>query len=268
MTKKTQSTELKKLFKEGAHAHAYLFYGGAGNEKKDVALELAECATGHAGTGVQNPDVLLIELEEGEESISITEARKVKEFFSFGAHFGGQKVAIINGFDRMGAAAASTLLKIIEEPPKNAVIMLISDHPASLLPAILSRVQKVRFSAEESDEEVIDKHKEMVYALRTIIEAHDAQRFALVEAISKGDDNVFPAWISFFRDCAYILTEGCDAFLENAWYASEMKNIVHAKNYSLSCVCAIIDALVYWEHIAKTTNTNKRLMLENIVLLF
>lgn len=268
MKGKTQITMLKKIFKEGMHAQAYLFYGGEGGEEKDAALALAALATLHEGSGTQNPDVLLIELEEGEDSISIKEARKVREFFSFGAHFGGKKVAIVDAFERMGNAAASTLLKIIEEPPENAVIILISRHPATLLPAILSRVQKVRFSEGEMSDEDIDKRKEMFYTLREIINAPDAQRFALVEKISKGDDDIFPAWTSFFRDCAYVLTEGCDAFLENAWYASEMRDIVRARKYSLSRVRAIIDELVHWGYIAKTTNANKRLIMENIALLF
>ena len=268
MKNNDQLASLKKIFKSGAEAHAYLFSGGERNERKNAALELAAIATGHEGTGIQNPDVLLIELEEGEENISIEKARKVREFFSLGAHFGGKKVAIIDAFERLGTAAASTLLKIIEEPPKNAVIIIVSDHPAAILTAILSRVQKVRFLGEKEVGEDIDKRKEMFYTLREIITAHDAQRFALVEKISKGDDDVFPAWTSFFRDCAYVLAEGCDAFLENAWYASEIQDIVEKRNYSLVRVCAIIDELVHWGYIAKTTNANKRLIMENIALLF
>lgn len=264
----TTVNELKKIFDDGTHAHAYLFYGGEGSEKKDAALALAEVATGHEGTGIQNPDVLVISLEEGEDAISIKEARKVKEFFSLGAHFGGKKVAIVDAFERMGAAAASTLLKIVEEPPENAVIILISEHPAAILPAILSRVQKVRFSEGEMNGEDIDKRKEMFYTLQEIINAPDTKRFALIEKISKGDDDVFPAWLSFFRDCAYVITEGCDAFVENAWHASEIKDVVRAKNYSLEKVRAILDELVHWGYIAQTTNANKRLILENIVLLF
>ena len=268
MKGKVQMTMLKKIFTDGTHAHAYLFYGGEGGEKKHAVLELAALATGHEGAGTQNPDVLLIELEEGEENISIAKTRTVKEFFSLGSHFGGRKVAIIDAFERMGNAAASALLKIIEEPPENAVLIIISDHPAALLPAILSRVQKVRFSEEEMSDEDIDKRREMFYTLREIITAHDSQRFALVEKISKGNDDVFPAWTSFFRDCAYVLAKGCDAFLENAWYASEIHDSVEKRNYSLSRVRAIIDELVHWGYIAKTTNANKRLILENIVLLF
>src|SRR5260370_1024499 len=52
---------------------------------------------------------------------------------------GGWRVVIVDGADMMNRNAANALLKILEEPPQKALLLLVSDNPGRLLPTIRSR---------------------------------------------------------------------------------------------------------------------------------
>ena len=56
---------------------------------------------------------------------------------------GGWKIAVIAGADRMNEAAANAFLKVLEEPPAQTLILLLTDAPQQLLPTIRSRCQRV-----------------------------------------------------------------------------------------------------------------------------
>jgi DNA polymerase-3 subunit delta' len=76
--------------------------------------------------------------------ITVDEVRGLKGFFHMSA--GAQaRVVIVDSADEMNASAANALLKELEEPPKGAVLFLISHRPSGLLPTIRSRCRTLRF---------------------------------------------------------------------------------------------------------------------------
>ena len=78
--------------------------------------------------------------------IRIDEVRKVKHFFQMSAADGGRRVVIIDAADEMNVQASNGVLKILEEPPPNATLLLISHQPSRLLPTIRSRCRELRLS--------------------------------------------------------------------------------------------------------------------------
>ncbi|MFT7059621.1 MAG: DNA polymerase-3 subunit delta' [Pseudorhodobacter sp.] len=76
--------------------------------------------------------------------ISVDEVRKLKSFFTLSAADGGRRVAILDSVDEMNPAAANALLKLLEEPPANVTLILISHQPFKLLPTIRSRCRELR----------------------------------------------------------------------------------------------------------------------------
>jgi DNA polymerase III subunit delta' len=72
-------------------------------------------------------------------AIGVEEVRELKAFFQLSAAEGGWRVAIVDSADEMTPQAANALLKILEEPPARAVLLLVSHQPAWLLPTIRSR---------------------------------------------------------------------------------------------------------------------------------
>lgn len=79
-------------------------------------------------------------------TIGVDEVRKMKNYFSLSAADGGRRVAIIDAVDEMTVAAANALLKLLEEPPPNVVLLLVSHQPFRLLPTIRSRCRELRLA--------------------------------------------------------------------------------------------------------------------------
>ena len=70
--------------------------------------------------------------------------RALKAHFQLSAPEGGWRVAIVDAADELTDAAANALLKILEEPPDRAAILLVCHQPARLLPTIRSRCLELR----------------------------------------------------------------------------------------------------------------------------
>ena len=79
--------------------------------------------------------------------ITVKRIRDLKGFFQMSAADGGRRVVIIDSADEMNPNAANALLKVLEEPPKDATLLLISHQPSRLLPTIRSRCRELRCAA-------------------------------------------------------------------------------------------------------------------------
>ncbi|MEM9229947.1 MAG: DNA polymerase III subunit delta' [Pseudomonadota bacterium] len=79
-------------------------------------------------------------------ALTVDEVRRLKQHFSLSAPDGGWRVALIDAVDEMNNAAANALLKLLEEPPAQTVLLLICHQPARLLPTIRSRCRTLRLS--------------------------------------------------------------------------------------------------------------------------
>ncbi|PZQ48002.1 MAG: DNA polymerase III subunit delta' [Rhodovulum sulfidophilum] len=76
--------------------------------------------------------------------ITVDEVRALKGFFQMSAAEGGWRVAIVDAADEMNTAAANALLKVLEEPPERAVLLLVCHRPGLLPPTIRSRCRVLR----------------------------------------------------------------------------------------------------------------------------
>ncbi|MGB0671045.1 MAG: DNA polymerase III subunit delta', partial [Rhodospirillales bacterium] len=75
--------------------------------------------------------------------IPVADVREVGAFMSMTSGEGGWRVVIVDSADDMNRNAANALLKVLEEPPPRALLMLISHNPGRLLPTIRSRCRKL-----------------------------------------------------------------------------------------------------------------------------
>ncbi len=78
-------------------------------------------------------------------TIPIAMAREIKRTLTRKAPKGIRRVVLFYRMEKMKASSADALLKLIEEPPGDTVIILTADRPEALLPTIQSRAQKIRF---------------------------------------------------------------------------------------------------------------------------
>jgi len=79
--------------------------------------------------------------------ITVDEVRRLKGFFSLTAADGGRRVVIVDAADEMNNSAANALLKVLEEPPDGAVLILVSHRPSALPATIRSRCRILRLNA-------------------------------------------------------------------------------------------------------------------------
>ena len=84
--------------------------------------------------------------------ITVDEVRRLKSFFQFSAADGGRRIAIVDAADEMNPSAANALLKVLEEPPAGALLVLVSHQPSGLLPTIRSRCRELRLGSLGPDD--------------------------------------------------------------------------------------------------------------------
>ncbi|WP_407596321.1 DNA polymerase III subunit delta' [Pseudomonas aeruginosa] len=136
------------------HAHAYLLYGPAGIGKRALAEHWAaqllcqrpvaagacgECKACQLLAAGTHPDYFVLEPEEAEKPIRVDQVRDLVGFVVQTAQLGGRKVVLLEPAEAMNVNAANALLKSLEEPSGDTVLLLISHQPSRLLPTIKSR---------------------------------------------------------------------------------------------------------------------------------
>lgn len=84
--------------------------------------------------------------------IVIEDVRAIGDFMSMTPAEGGWRVVIIDAADEMNRNSANALLKVLEEPPKQTVLLLVCHNPARLLPTIRSRCRTLGLSPLSSNQ--------------------------------------------------------------------------------------------------------------------
>ena len=158
-------SHLKNARLAGRLAHAYLFLGPEGVGKASVARALAaarncteiredgdacgtcpSCRRMQAGT---HPDFLVISPEESKTQIKIEVIRELRRLTEYPPLGGGWRVVLIKPAEALTAisdAAANALLKTLEEPPPQHLLVLTARSEGDLLPTIVSRCHKLAFA--------------------------------------------------------------------------------------------------------------------------
>jgi len=108
----------------------------------------AGCLQYAAGT---HPDYFRVEPAEDSSVIKVDQVRELAEKLSLSSHHGGFKVALLAPADAMNINAANSLLKTLEEPSDNTVLLLVSTRPARLPATIRSRCQQLRVEVPARD---------------------------------------------------------------------------------------------------------------------
>jgi DNA polymerase-3 subunit delta' len=140
--------------------HALLFSGeeGCGNEAFLAALAhsllclnpasdgsaCGQCRSCQVLVSQAHPDFMAVKVLDDKQSILIDQIRELNYFLGLSRSYSASRVVIIYPAERMNINAANSLLKSLEEPAADTHILLLTEHPALLLPTIRSRCQAVR----------------------------------------------------------------------------------------------------------------------------
>ncbi|MGB2159399.1 MAG: DNA polymerase III subunit delta' [Candidatus Puniceispirillaceae bacterium] len=101
-----------------------------------------------------HPDLLLVrpQAEDNKSGqIKIDQIRKVASFMANKPGRGGWRVAIIDSMDAVNRNGANALLKLLEEPPERAMLILVASRPGRLPPTIRSRCRLVRLAPLDTE---------------------------------------------------------------------------------------------------------------------
>ncbi len=144
---------------QGSLPHAILLTGESGLGKMELAKNLARVllcqkqvpksepcgkCSGCLLLGADNhPDLVIIAPEDGSKLIKVDQIRGLINTLANTSHQGGWQAVIIEQAELMNVAAANSLLKTLEEPSPNTLIVLISSESALLPATIRSRCQNV-----------------------------------------------------------------------------------------------------------------------------
>lgn len=140
----------------GRAPHAVMLTGPRGNGKRAAAAWLAATRVGRASLDdlpqvppvvPVHPDVYWLTRLEDKQSILIDQVRALMADLALTSFEGKGKTAIIEPADLMNTAAANSLLKTLEEPSGDALIVLVVDRVGRLPATIVSRCQRIEFAS-------------------------------------------------------------------------------------------------------------------------
>lgn len=77
------------------------------------------------------------------QEIAVEDARRMPDFFAKTAGEGGYRIAIVDAADELNRHSANALLKIVEEPPPQALILIVTHSSGAVLPTIRSRCRRL-----------------------------------------------------------------------------------------------------------------------------
>ncbi len=161
---------INEAVRAGRVHHAWLLTGPQGVGKATLAYRFARqllAGPGVPAATVNDPaapvfrrvaagthaDLLTIEREWDDKrrrlrsEIVVDSARSVADFLRLTPAEGGWRLVVVDGAEHLNRNAANALLKVLEEPPPRAVLLLVCAAPGRLLPTIRSRCRRLRLAA-------------------------------------------------------------------------------------------------------------------------
>ena len=247
---------LKGHLKRGKPRHAYLITGPANVGRRTLALRFAqainELDANDPGCfdpksqdslrieNMEHPDLSVVVRQPGDRDIKIAGIRELQQQLALTPYMSKFRFALLLNFEEANNNASNALLKTLEEPASQVVMILTAISPENLLPTIVSRCEHIRLrpvnlkllagelqagwgiSSEDanlfahisggrpglairyiSDSEFLDQRKEILQALKILIKANRSERFKYARKMSKDKENfkdVLNIWQLFWRD--------------------------------------------------------------------
>jgi DNA polymerase III delta prime subunit len=198
-------------------------------------------------------DITLIEKDQSEkttkQSIGIEEVKNMQKKISFKPIKSPSKAVIIEDAHLLTPEAQNALLKVLEEPPANTILILGSDSKEALLPTILSRCQIIELETDQP--KLTEKAKQDLQAfIDQLLTMPMGERLKKAEALAKDKDKAL-IWI---EKLILVLRE------------ETLNQNTEGKTYTLTELITMLQSFQKLHTTLKTTNVNPRFAIETTLL--
>jgi DNA polymerase-3 subunit delta' len=247
---------LQEHLVQGRPRHAYLFTGPPGIGRRTLALRLAQalnckqapapgqmcgtCLSCRQIERMQHPSLSIIQSDRPGGILKVEQVREIQHILALAPYEARYRVALLLRFEEANLSAANALLKTLEEPAAQVILVLTAENMESLLPTIVSRCEVLRLRplpveqvsqglqarwgvpAEQArllahlsdgrpgyamqlfnDPEQMEQRRTRLDDLVQLLGARRSERFAYIERLSKERETFRQAmqvWTSFWRD--------------------------------------------------------------------
>lgn len=288
---------LRQSYQRDKLSQAYLFIGPKGTGKIDLTIDFISLVNKLKDNNKEvvmenkNPDIIIVKPEldvkkKRKKNISIDQVKEAVKKNSYYAYQERKKFLVIIEAEKINLTAANSLLKNIEEPDADTIIILIASSEERILPTIRSRCQKVYFNLES--QENIEKYLREGYPQKNKKEIRQAVelswgRYKMAEKLLgdgillKEKKDIFDKFRKALKggvNEGLILTEKLsgdkekmiEAIEEWVWYLRVFlkKTISEKQDKKIQKkVFKMIDQLLKVKNKIETSNVNEKLQLEN-----
>lgn len=140
--------------------HALLLSGAEGAGKRHVADQICRALYGDNDQALRlyaagnHPDFFQVVRQEKKKEISVDQIRDLSKRVTLTSQMNSWRIVWIDPTDKLSRGAANALLKILEEPPKQVLFILVTDELPRVLPTILSRCQHLKLGLPSQQEAI------------------------------------------------------------------------------------------------------------------
>ncbi len=215
-----QWSQLQQRVTEARLPHALLFTGPNGVGKNSFAERLVhslfcshtqeqkaacgECRNCHLLTVGTHPDLLTINPIGKSNSITVDQIREISQYLVLTKQMARYKAVVISAAERMNVNAANSLLKSLEEPSPDSILILIVEKQNKLLATVRSRCQRLEFPHP-------DRASALAWLNKTLDKKYDATlllslaRGGPLAAVTLADAKAIAIRDNFFHDVVHLL---------------------------------------------------------------
>ena len=286
---------LKNAFSGGNFSHAYIFCGPEGTGKFDMLSELFFLVNKERFSLTRESVILIERLVEKKreiikkKDISVDQIRQGINKANYFAPQGKKTFFMIREADKLSNEAGNSLLKIIEEPPKNVIIFLLCEKEENLLATIRSRCQRIFFNPI-SEEKIrkyllkkypqVEKNKIKKSATYSRGKYKLAEKLAIDDSVLRQREELFETFkktVKLNWTEAFTLVEKITSSRENTvemideWIWSLNELLVRTikedgdRRSKKKILTMIKDLLLVKERLI-STNSNEKIQLENFFI--
>ena len=187
---------LTRCIERNCLSHAYIFYGPDEDPKHEIAFWFANTILKNKNFKF-HPDLFFIKPGFNEE-ISIDWIRQLKKFLTLRPYSSEFKIVIVETAEKLNSYAQNALLKIFEEAPNHAIIILCAKTLNSISDTIVSRAVKLPFWRIQTEALPPDKTISDIFEL--LLKTDSSNKYDYIEKLdSRKVLEIFKAWLNFLR---------------------------------------------------------------------